>query len=63
VSGFPALVAIARVLPPLRPVWPLLVVAHWLGVGSMVYEWVARNRKIIPVGSCEDGACPIHRKP
>lgn len=62
-SGFPAVVAIARVLPPLWPVWPFMVIAHWLGIGAVLYAWVARNRRIVPVGSCEDGACPIHRKP
>jgi predicted DCC family thiol-disulfide oxidoreductase YuxK len=61
IGGFPALVAISRLLPPLWPLWPFLVVAKWLGVGTVAYDWVARNRKIVPVGSCEDGACPIHR--
>lgn len=63
VSGFPALVAIAGALPPLWPLWPLLLTAQWLGVGSVAYDWIARNRKIVPVGSCEEGSCPIHREP
>ncbi|HWH71558.1 MAG TPA: DUF393 domain-containing protein [Candidatus Sulfotelmatobacter sp.] len=63
VSGFPALVAIARTLPPLWPVWPFMVIAGWLGIGARVYAWVARNRRIVPVGACEDGACPVHRDP
>lgn len=62
-GGFPALVAITRALPPLWPIWPFMVVAGWLGVGARVYALVARNRKIVPVGSCDDGACPIHREP
>lgn len=62
-SGFPALVTIAGVLPRLWPVWPFMVVAQGLGIGPLVYDWVARNRKIVPVGSCNDGACPIHREP
>lgn len=61
-SGFPALVAIAGVLPPLWLLWPPMAVAQWLGVGGVVYNWVARNRKIVPVGSCEDGACPVHHR-
>ena len=61
IGGFPALVAIATLLPPLWVLWPFLVAAQWLGVGAVAYDWVARNRKIVPVGACEDGACPIHR--
>lgn len=63
VSGVSALVAIAGVLPLLWPLWPVLVASQWLGLGRWLYDWVARNRKIVPAGTCTESTCPIHHEP
>lgn len=42
--------------------WPL-VPAFWffrvIGLGTVVYDLISRKRNIIPIGQCENDACPI----
>jgi predicted DCC family thiol-disulfide oxidoreductase YuxK len=60
-EGIEAVAAIARLVPALMPLWPLLTLSARLGVGQRVYDWIAARRTIVPVGQCESGSCPIHR--
>lgn len=59
-EGIWAAVELARRLPLLIPLWPLLALSGWLGVGQWAYDQIASRRTIVPAGGCEDGACPIH---
>lgn len=61
VSGITAVRWVAASLPSLWPSVPLLWLAEKTGVGGPLYDWIAARRPIIPVGHCEDGACPIHQ--
>lgn len=61
VDGIEAVAAIAARLPLLWPLWPLIRLSAWTGLGNLLYDAIARRRTIIPVGACEQGACPIHR--
>ncbi len=56
-GGFDAFRMIARVLPALWPVLPLLYVPGVAQVGRRVYKWVARNRYRLV--KC-DGICSLH---
>lgn len=42
--GYGALLALARALPPLRPLYPLLWLGGALGVGPWLYRAFARRR-------------------
>ena len=59
-EGIWAAVELAARLPLLIPLWPLLALSGWLGVGQWAYDQIARRRTIVPVGGCDDGACSIH---
>lgn len=55
--GFKAFRAIARRVPLLWLVWPLLFVPGVPWVGQKIYLWVAKNRyNLVP---CKDGVCQI----
>jgi predicted DCC family thiol-disulfide oxidoreductase YuxK len=62
VDGIDAVAAVAAQVPALWPAWPLLLLASRTGLGQPLYDFIARRRTVIPVGGCEDGACPIHRE-
>lgn len=61
VGGFQAIRALARQLPLLWPVQPLLAVIAWFGWGNRVYRYLAENRRIIPdPRACRLDACEVH---
>lgn len=60
-EGIWAVAELAARLPLLMPLWPLVTLSGWLGVGQWAYDQIARRRTILPVGGCDDGACTIHR--
>jgi predicted DCC family thiol-disulfide oxidoreductase YuxK len=60
VDGMEAVAAIAARVPLLWPLWLPLRLSAWTGLGNALYDALARRRTIIPVGACEEGACPIH---
>lgn len=58
--GFKAFRRIARELPILWPIWPLLYLPGVPTVGQKLYFWVARNRyHLVP---CHGGACTLPLK-
>lgn len=61
VDGIEAVAAIVARIPLLWPLWPFIKLSAWTGLGNWLYDAIARRRTIIPVGACEEGACPIHR--
>ncbi|MFZ5817135.1 MAG: thiol-disulfide oxidoreductase DCC family protein [Bacillota bacterium] len=63
VDGIDAVVAIAGRVPALWPLWPLLLLSAWTGLGERLYDFIAARRTIIPVGACDENGCPIHHQP
>lgn len=61
-GGFDGFRLVARGVPLLLPVWPLLYVPGVPSVGRVVYRWVARNRRHMP-GGCDAAACSIDERP
>ncbi|MBM7598792.1 putative DCC family thiol-disulfide oxidoreductase YuxK [Virgibacillus halotolerans] len=59
-KGFNAIIQIAKMLPLLWITVPFLYIFKWIGLGSFIYNIVAKNRKIIPVNQCDDDTCTIH---
>jgi predicted DCC family thiol-disulfide oxidoreductase YuxK len=60
VDGIDAVAAVAGQVPLLMPLWPFIRLASLIGVGQPLYDWIARQRSIIPVGSCDEESCDIH---
>lgn len=58
-EGIWALAAIAARLPLLWPLWPLVVAAGLIGLGQSAYDFIARRRRIVPVGQCDEVGCDI----
>lgn len=60
VSGFRAVRSIARHLPVLWPIFPLLFVPGMTRLGQKIYLWIARNRfQLVP---CHESVCTIPPK-
>jgi predicted DCC family thiol-disulfide oxidoreductase YuxK len=47
-GGYDAVQVLARLLPPLWPLRPVLALAKWMGQGDRVYDYLAARRRIIP---------------
>ncbi|MBP3039293.1 DUF393 domain-containing protein [Bacillaceae bacterium Marseille-Q3522] len=60
VSGMSALIAISWRLPLTVPFWPILKLVKAIGIGDYIYNYIARKRKIVPVGKC-DADCKMNR--
>ncbi|MGQ0440588.1 hypothetical protein ACT4UT_29180, partial [Bacillus sp. B-TM1] len=41
---------------------PFIKLSIVLGFGSKVYDYIANNRKLVPVGHCREGICEIPTK-
>lgn len=54
-QGYTAIIEIVKKLPVLWVLLPFLVFGKWIGLGDTIYQWVAKNRKLIPVNQCKDG--------
>jgi len=44
-------------LPLLMPMALVVRVAGWIGLGQPLYDWIARRRAIVPIGSCDHESC------
>lgn len=60
-DGIDAAAVIASRVPLFTPLWPLLVLAGWIGLGQWGYDLIASRRTIVPVGQCASDYCPVHR--
>ncbi|MFD1363391.1 thiol-disulfide oxidoreductase DCC family protein [Lentibacillus salinarum] len=58
-QGYDAIIAISKKLPPLWPILPILYVFKWVGLGELMYNTIAKNRKLVPVKQCGDDGCRI----
>ena len=59
VTDVDAFSAISVRVPLLLPFYFLLKIGTIFGIGKRVYDYIARRRKIVPVGHCE-GHCSIN---
>jgi hypothetical protein len=57
--GIDAVRQIALRVPLYWPLAPAVSVSIRLGFGPAVYHWISTHRRIVPVGHCEDGTCPL----
>ncbi|KEK25069.1 thiol-disulfide oxidoreductase DCC family protein [Bacillus gaemokensis] len=49
----------------IRAYWfavPFIKLSMLLGFGNKVYDYIANNRKLVPVGHCYEGVCEIPSK-
>ncbi|GGB48818.1 thioredoxin [Lentibacillus populi] len=61
-TGYNALMQITKQLPLLWVMVPFMYILKAIGIGDFIYKKVAKNRKLIPVNQCRDGACQISKK-
>lgn len=40
---------------------PFLSFATFIGLGQLIYDWIARRRTIFPTSQCEKGSCHINK--
>lgn len=50
-SGSEAFTKIALRIPILIPLFPILKVMNFLGFGPKFYDFISKNRKVLPIGS------------
>lgn len=58
-QGIDAFILIIRYMPLLWLTLPLLIIAQKFGFGQKVYDYIANNRKIVPVGQCDTNSCNL----
>jgi predicted DCC family thiol-disulfide oxidoreductase YuxK len=63
-SGIGAVWTVATRLPAAWPTLPLIWISRRFGFGDVLYDLVAANRIILPVGRCENATCaPLEARP
>lgn len=62
VSGIDSFIDMSKRIPVAWPFVPILILGKWLKIGNLIYNYVADNRKIIPVNQCNDNLCNIPSK-
>jgi predicted DCC family thiol-disulfide oxidoreductase YuxK len=61
-SGINTILEIMKRIRKYRIFVPFLYVSIILGFGPMVYDYIAKKRKIVPVGHCENNNCSVNFK-
>lgn len=61
-EGIDAVIAVARRVPALWPALPLLALSRSLGVGGRLYDFIARRRRILPLGHCGAPGCRLDER-
>ncbi|RYM06160.1 DUF393 domain-containing protein [Sporolactobacillus sp. THM7-7] len=60
-SGIRAVLEIVKQVP-FYWIWvPFIQFSILLGVGDACYDFIARRRRLIPVGRCQDNSCDVPR--
>lgn len=60
-EGIDTIILMSAQIPILWPFVPLLSLFRKIGMGVSVYDWIARQRKIIPIGQCETEVCLLNQ--
>ena len=61
-DGIHSIYVLAKVVPSYWFAVPFIKLSIVLGFGSKVYDYIANNRKLVPVGHCREGICEIPTK-
>jgi predicted DCC family thiol-disulfide oxidoreductase YuxK len=61
-QGIETIVQIAKRTPPYWLFVPVIYVSFKIGMGQKVYDFIAKRRKLVPVGQCDENGCPVHKK-
>lgn len=40
---------------------PFLSFATFIGLGQLIYDWIANRRTIFPIAQCEEGRCHMNK--
>lgn len=59
--GYAALIHIAKTLPLMWLLLPLMYMLKWIGLGDYIYKKVAKSRSIIPIHQCKE-QCSLRKK-
>ncbi len=59
-QGIDTILQIIYRIPLLWFLIPILLVIIKLGYGDKWYKYIANNRKIVPVGQCDQKGCVVH---
>ena len=61
-AGIGSVYVLAKAVPAYWFAVPLMKLAMLLGLGNTVYDYIAKRRKLVPVGHCVEGVCEIPSK-
>ncbi len=61
-SGIHTVRQIARRIPKYKVFAPFIAISIYTGLGTIIYDYIASKRNIVPVGHCDEEGCPIHWK-
>lgn len=60
-SGIHTVLQIFLRVPPYWVLVPFIWLSILCGLGQPVYDWIAKRRRVIPIGKCSNGACQIDK--
>ncbi|MCI0764397.1 DUF393 domain-containing protein [Bacillus sp. TL12] len=61
-DGIGSVYVLAKAVPSYWFAVPFIKLSILLGFGNKVYNYIANNRKLVPVGHCHEGVCEIPSK-
>lgn len=61
-EGIETIMEITKRVPLYWIFVPFLYIATKVGLGQWTYDFIAKRRKIIPVGQCGKQGCPVHHQ-
>ena len=59
--GYDAICSLFSRIPFLVWLWPFMKVLKFLGIGNIMYNFIASRRLIIPTGNCDENTCEINK--
>ncbi|WP_369899888.1 thiol-disulfide oxidoreductase DCC family protein [Bacillus manliponensis] len=61
-KGIESVYVLAKAIPSYWAMVPFIKLSIVLGFGHKLYDYIAKNRKIVPTGHCKDGVCEVPQK-
>ncbi|PFD95635.1 thioredoxin [Bacillus cereus] len=61
-EGIGSVYVLAKAVPSYWFAVPFIKLSILLGFGNKVYDYIANNRKLVPIGHCRVGVCEIPSK-
>lgn len=56
-NGVDSFTELTKRIIPLWFLTPILYLSKWLGIGNVIYDFIAKRRNLVPVNKCINNVC------